>query len=103
MLTKLKKEKIVSHEKATYMEVLGANRVIYRVTSAKVTKDKTESNVFGIEAETRIGPVRIKETIDDFSADVKSAVKFAEFLVKYNIKPSLIYNAALCFLRETIE
>ncbi|MGN1481956.1 hypothetical protein [Porcipelethomonas sp.] len=102
MLATLKREKIVSQEKTTYMEVLGTNRIIYRVTSTKVTRDGNESTTYGIEAETRLGPVRFKETIEDFSADVGFAVKFAEFLVKNNIKPSLIYNAALCFLRKTI-
>lgn len=48
------------------------------------------------------GLIKFKETIDDFSDDVRVAVSFAELLVRNNIKPVLIYNAALCFLRKTI-
>lgn len=102
MQATLRREKIISQEKTTYMEVLGGNRVTYRVMSTKVIQHGEEKVTYGIEAATKIGPIKLKETIDDFSDDVKQAVSFAELLVKNNIKPALIYNAALCFLRKTI-
>lgn len=102
MQATLKREKIVPLEKATYMEVVGNNRVTYRVTTSRIVQNGEEYTAYGIEAETGIGPIKFKEAIDDFSRDLKIAVCFAEMLVEYNIKPSLIYNAALCFLRENI-
>ena len=109
MMTILKKEKKVTKklqnstfEKTNYMEVLGANRVIYRVTcSIKIDYDK-EYVTYGVEAEVKMGPVRLNEKIDDFSCDLQQAVGFVELLVKNNIKPTLIYNAALCYLKKTI-
>ena len=101
MMTTLKREKNIC-EKTNYMEVLGSNRVIYRVTSAKKTVNGEEYVTYGVEAEMKIGPVKFCEKIDDFSDDVKQAVGFAELLVSNNIKPALIYNAALCYLRKTI-
>lgn len=102
MQATLKREKIVPLEKATYMEVVGNNRVTYRVTTSRIVQNGENYTAYGIEAETGIGPIKFKEAIDDFSRDLKTAVSFAEMLVEYNIKPSLIYNAALCFLRENI-
>ena len=102
MQATLKREKIISKEKTNYMGVLGGNRVIYRVTSTKVIQYGNEKITYGIEAEMKKGLIKFKETIDDFSDDVRVAVSFAELLVRNNIKPALIYNAALCFLRKTI-
>lgn len=109
MMTTLKKEKKVTKklqtptfEKTNYMEVLGANRVIYRVTCSKKIDYDREYATYGVEAEMKIGPVKFLEKIDDFSDDVSQAVGFAELLVQNNIKPALIYNAALCYLRKTI-
>lgn len=102
MQATLKREKIISKEKTNYMEVLGGNRVIYRVMSTKVIQYGNEKITYGIEAEMKKGLIKFKETIDDFSDDVRVAVSFAELLVRNNIKPALIYNAALCFLRKTI-
>lgn len=102
MITALKREKAVMTEKTSYMEVVGNNRVTYRVTTGRVVLNGREYVTYGVEAEKCIGPVRFKESIDDFSTDLKTAVSFAELLLKYNIKPSLIYNAALCFLRENL-
>lgn len=103
MMTAIKKERTKKvSEKTIYMEVLGANRVIYRVTSSKKVFDGEEFITYGVEAEMKIGPVKFLEKIDDFSDDVSQAVGFAELLVHNNIKPSLIYNAALCYLRKTI-
>lgn len=102
-MTTLKKEKQKNiSEKTNYMEVLGANRVVYRVTSSKKILDGDEIVTYGVEAEMKIGPVKFLEKIDDFSDDVSQAVGFAELLVHNNIKPALIYNAALCYLRKTI-
>lgn len=105
MITAIKREKtekIIPCEKSTYMEVLGSNRVIYRVTSSKIIRFGKEELTYGVEAETKIGPVKFKEAIDDFSDDVKSAVGFTELMVRNNIKPALIYNAALCYLRKNL-
>ena len=41
MLTTVKREKTVT-EKTNYMEVLGANRVVYRVTSSRKIYDNKE-------------------------------------------------------------
>ena len=101
MTTTLKKEKKIT-EKTVYMEATGTNRVTYRVTAAKRTFGDETRNVYGVEAEMKLGPVRICENIADFSMDVQQAVGFAELLLRNNIKPSLIYNAALCYLRKTI-
>ncbi|MBQ8435057.1 MAG: hypothetical protein IJX24_03485 [Oscillospiraceae bacterium] len=101
MMTAIKREKTVT-EKTNYMEVLGTNRVIYRVTSSKKLYGDKEYVTYGVEAEMKIGPVKFLEKIDDFSDDVKQAVGFAELLVNNNIKPALIYNAALCYLRKII-
>ncbi len=101
MMTTVKREKTVT-EKTNYMEVLGANRVVYRVTSSKKIYDNKEYVTYGVEAEMKLGLVKFCEKIDDFSDDVRQAVGFAELLVNNNIKPTLIYNAALCYLRKTI-
>ena len=101
MATTKKKEKVTC-EKTNYMEVLGANRIIYRVTASKKICGDEEYTTYGVEAEMKIGPVKFSEKIDDFSDEVEQAVGFAELLVKNNIKPALIYNAALCYLRKTI-
>lgn len=89
-------------DKTCYMEVQGNNRVTYRVMTGHVMSRDGDYPTYGIEAEKAIGPVRLKESIDDFSRDLKKAVGFADMLLKYNIKPSLIYNAALCFLYENM-
>ncbi len=102
MIAALKREKIVARERTSYMEVSGKNRVTYRVTVSRIVQNSKEYISYGVEAETQIGPVKFKESIEDFSEDLKKAVTFAEMLLKYNIKPSLIYNAALCFLYENI-
>ena len=102
MQATLKREKIVPLEKSTYMEVVGNNRITYRVTKSRIVQRGEEYTAYGIEAETGIGPIKFKESIDDFSRELGTAVSFAEMLVDNNIKPSLIYNAALCFLRENI-
>lgn len=91
-----------TYEKTNYMEIVGAKRVTYRVTSSKRMIGCVERVTYGVEAEMRIGPIKFCERIDDFSEEVEKAVGFAELLVNYNIKPALIYNAALCYLRKTI-
>ena len=101
MTTLARKEKKIT-EKTVYMEATGTNRVTYRVTAAKRTFGNEVRNVYGIEAEMKIGPVKMLESISDFSMDVQQAVGFAELLLNNNVKPSLIYNAALCYLRKTI-
>lgn len=102
MTTAVKREKKIMHDKTNYMEVVGNNRVIYRVTTGYVIRNGRKFITYGVEAEKKIGPVSIKEAIDSFSDKLAEAVGFAEMLLKYNIKPTLIYNAALCFLRENI-
>ncbi len=102
MVTALKRDKIVAQEKSNYMEVVGNNRVTYRVTICHIVQKGEDYTTYGVEAEIGIGPIKFTESIDDFSRELKTTVGFAEMLVKYNIKPSLIYNAALCFLRENI-
>ncbi len=103
MTTAIKREKNKTvSEKTNYMEMIGTNRVIYRVTSSKKKVYDEEIYTYGVEAEMKIGPVKFCEKIDDFSDDVNMAVGFAELLVSNNIKPSLIYNAALCYLRKSI-
>lgn len=102
MTTLLERKKELMTNKTSYMEVVGNNRITYRVTTALVRNKEEEYYTYGIEAEKVIGPIHIKESIDDFSRDLKKAVGFAEMLLKYNIKPSLIYNAALCFLYENM-
>lgn len=109
MMTTLKREKKVTKrlqsynfEKTNYMEVLGANRVVYRVTCSRKIDYDREYVTYGVEAEMKIGPIRYNEKIDDFSSDLQQAVGFAELLIENNIKPALIYNAALCYLRKTI-
>ncbi len=102
MTTAVKREKAIMQSKTNYMEVVGNNRVIYRVTTGYVMKNGRKHITYGVEAEKKIGPVSIRETIDNFSDRLAEAVGFAEMLLKFNIKPTLIYNAALCFLRENI-
>ena len=101
MTTLTKKEKKIT-EKTVYMEAIGTNRVTYRVIAAKRTFGDEVRNVYGVEAEMKIGPVKMLESISDFSMDANQAVGFAELLINANVKPSLIYNAALCYLRKTI-
>lgn len=102
MMTITNREKKITCEKTTYMEVLGTNRVVYRVTCSRKRAYGREIITYGVEAEMKIGPVKFNEKIDDFSCDLDQAVGFAELLVENNIKPVLIYNAALCYLRKTI-
>lgn len=102
MTTVLERKKEIMTDKTCYMEVQGNNRITYRVMSGYVMHNGEEYYTYGIEAEKAIGPVKLKESIDDFSRDLKKAVGFAEMLLRYNIKPSLIYNAALCFLYENM-
>ncbi len=103
MITAEKRENSNLSERTCYMEVVGNNRVTYRVTTGHAVRNGRRCIMYGVEAEKGIGPVKFKESIDNFSSDLKTAAEFAEMLLKYNIKPSLIYNAALCFLRENIN
>ena len=61
MQATLKREKIVPLEKSTYMEVVGNNRITYRVTTSRIVHRGEEYTAYGIEAETGIGPIKFKE------------------------------------------
>lgn len=102
----INKSKFISTKvtgKTCYIEMQGSNRVIYRVTEGHAVHNGEEYTAYGIEAEKKTGLIRVTESIEDFSREQKTAVAFAEMLLKYSVKPSFIYNAALSFLYENME
>ncbi|MGN0621083.1 MAG: hypothetical protein ACI4I9_04375 [Porcipelethomonas sp.] len=97
-----KREKTISAEKTVYMEMIGEKRICCRVTSGTADEKGDTYTVYGVELEMKIGPVRFREQIEDFSEDVEEAVEFAGRLIECGIKPSGIYNAALVYLGSKI-
>ncbi len=100
-LTK-KREKVIADDRVTYMETIGKNRVCCRVTAGSAIENGSTYSVYGVELEMKIGPVRFREGIEDFSEDIEEAEEFAGMLIKHGVKPSEIYNAALVYLGSKI-
>ncbi len=96
------REKKISKEKTVYMEMMGENRVRCRVTAGSASENGITYDIYGVELEMKKGPLRIKESIEDFAEDLDTAVEFSGWLVKHGTKPSEIYNAALNFLGSKI-
>ncbi|MBQ1463402.1 MAG: hypothetical protein IIZ18_01200 [Ruminococcus sp.] len=84
-------------DRTVYMEVYGANKVIYRVTESRVRQPgDTLRRAYGIEIEDpRTGEM---EFLADFSHDLEDAVDFAEMLIAGKAVPRQLYGRALSYL-----
>ena len=87
-------------DKSTYFEVLGDNKVAYRVITGTLGGFGYPIITYGVEAED-IGSGE-KETIADFSRNIEDAVDFTEMLITKKLKPCQIYNLALNYLYVSI-
>lgn len=93
----IKKQTQKPDNTVVYMEVYGVNRVIYRVTTGSVKRRGTNVSVYGVSAEDiRTGYC---ESIENFSEDIETTLKFANSLVHKKIRPDRLYNEALRQLR----
>lgn len=80
-----------------YMEVYGVNRIIYRVTIGSAKRRGKEVAVYGVLLEDmRTGKC---ESLENFSEDIETAIKFANDLIHKRISPTGLYNEALRHLR----
>ena len=79
-----------SKQAVTYMEVYGANRVLYRVTASNAHRNQKLSVVYGIF-------LRSGETaeIHAFSNSLEKTVCFVNDLIQKQVQPYQVYNAAL--------
>lgn len=93
----IKKQNQKPDNNIIYMEVYGVNRVIYRVTSGNVRRRGKSVLVYGVSAEDiRTGYC---ESIENFSEDIETTLKFANSLVHKRVRPDRLYNEALRQLR----
>ena len=75
----VKRIKCDVRDKTLYMEILGDNKVAYRVLSGKMVIYGDEIITYGIEVvDKKSGN---KECISDFSRNIEDAVAFAEMLI----------------------
>ena len=84
-------------DRTVYMEVYGANKIIYRVTESRLSyPGETIRRAYGIEVEDpRTGE---REILADFSHDLEDAVDFAEMLIAGKTVPRQLYGRALSYL-----
>ena len=82
-----------SKQAVTYMEVYGANRVLYRVTASNAHRNQKLSVVYGIFLQD----LRSGETaeIHAFSNSLEKTVCFVNDLIQKQVQPYQVYNAAL--------
>lgn len=80
-----------SKQAVTYMEVYGANRVLYRVTASNTHRNQKLSVVYGMQ------DLRSGETaeIHAFSNSLEKTVCFVNDLIQKQVQPYQVYNAAL--------
>lgn len=96
----VKKVKRYIREKTLYMEILGDNKVAYRVLSVKMMIYGDEIITYGIEiVDKKSGNT---ECISDFSRNIEDAVAFVESLITNKSRPRQLYNRALDYLRVSI-
>ena len=79
-----------SKQAVTYMEVYGANRVLYRVTASNAHRNQKLSGIF-------LQDLRSGETaeIHAFSNSLEKTVCFVNDLIQKQVQPYQVYNAAL--------
>ena len=82
-----------SKQAVTYMEVYGANRVLYRVTASNAHRNQKLSVVYRIFLQD----LRSGETaeIHSFSNSLEKTVCFVNDLIQKQVQPYQVYNAAL--------
>ena len=82
------------------MEIIGDNKVAYRVITGKIDFFGNEVNTYGVEAEDYCsGDI---ELVPDVSRNIEDAVDFVEMLISSHIKPKQMYNKALGYLCVSI-
>jgi len=92
----MKKAKQNVTDISTYLEILGDNRIAYRVTTGTLCDFSYPVTTYGIETEDMMNGD--KQTIADFSRNIEDAVDFAEMLITNKLKPNQMYNMALNYL-----
>ena len=100
MLGLIRRNKTQVTDRTVYMEIYGANRVTYRVTSGRISAYGNEIMTYGIEAVDFF--TGESESIPDFSCNIEDAVDFAEILISDRVKPDDIYGKALAYLSVSI-
>ena len=96
----IRRNKCEVKDRTVYMEIYGANKVTYRVTSGKIDNYGNEMMTYGIEAVDFL--TGKSESIPDFSCNIEDAVDFAEVLISGRVKPDDIYGKALEYLSVSI-
>ena len=96
----IKRAKREVTDTSTYLEVLGDNRVAYRVITGTLSGFGYPVITYGVEAEDFVSGE--KETISDFSRNIEDAVDFTEMLIVRKLKPGRMYDLALNYLYVSI-
>lgn len=87
---------------SVYVEVLGENMVIYRVTESIIIVDDEEKHTYGVEIESNYNGIHSIEAIKDFSTKLPETVEFTEKLIRNSVMPSSLYDIALDYLGSCI-
>lgn len=101
MKTKLKtRSQSRPAELIVYMEVYSSNRVVYRVTAGSVVRQGIRQPTYGIMLEDLYTEER--QSIPDFSGSLEQTIRFANDLIRREVKPSGLYDMALEHLSRRI-
>lgn len=85
----MSQQKKIRQKPIVYMEVYGANRVVYRVTAYS----NGTNAAYGVSLED----MRTGETasIEDFSNQLERTIHFANQLIQKEIRPTALFDIAL--------
>ena len=101
MKTKLKtRSQSRPAELIVYMEVYSSNRVVYRVTAGSIVRQGIRQPNYGIMLEDLYTEER--QSIPDFSGSLEQTIRFANDLIRREVKPSGLYDMALEHLSRRI-
>ena len=101
MKTKLKtRSQSRPAELIVYMEVYSSNRVVYRVTAGSIVRQGIRQPTYGIMLEDLYTEER--QSIPDFSGSLEQTIRFANDLIRREVKPSGLYDMALEHLSRRI-
>lgn len=101
MKTKLKtRSQSRPAELIVYMEVYSSNRVVYRVTAGSIVRQGIRQPTYGIMLEDLY--TEECQSIPDFSGSLEQTIRFANDLIRREVKPSGLYDMALEHLSRRI-
>lgn len=102
VMTNVNVEEIKEVSKTVYVEVLGENKITYRITESIILIDDAEKHTYGVEVESNMFGKNIVESIKDFSTRLPEVVEFTESLIRNAVLPSSLYDIALDYLGSKI-